>query len=146
MHLGWDLGCKLHQATSLWSTPLRSSKHTGVAERVGPKYTPEANVGSKNSLGHWQAWMDPTPLSTVLSATQPSKDEAHTSLPAPPQKCAPAVHTSVVCVYVLTAACHQDVRQGLHTFSMTVWDELTCFLQVFDPGKAGWGNANTFDS
>lgn len=22
-------------------------------------------------------------------------------------------------------------------FSMTVWDELTCFLQVFDPGKAG---------
>lgn len=20
---------------------------------------------------------------------------------------------------------------------MTVWDELTCFLQVFDPGKAG---------
>lgn len=64
-------------------------------------------------------------------------------LPAPPQpsflllKQAPNVHTSAVCVYVLTAACHQNMTQEFHTLSMNVWDELTCFLQVFNPGKAG---------
>lgn len=118
------------------SRPLLSSKYTGL------KYTPEANVGWKISLGIDRCgWTPQWPPLCLLRHSCPKTRHRQRPTSSTPAlsflllRCALSVPSSAVCVYMLTAACHQDSRQELHKFSMNVWDELTCFLQVLDPGK-----------